>query len=219
MAPILDQEEFTSYNNRLSLSLREFFIPQYSQIVQYFFVGSIFMLLENAGELWHRFSLGYLDNDSLGSVLDKSAPAFTRFLNSIGNSKLPVAFFWILIGCTVYILIWLLLNIFNNLRNDVIASSYIPNGSPKKLKFWESVIFHKFLLFSSIGLLIGYIFAGLKIASPLANIFLSSITDFSFPFKLIESVAALTAAAFLMYIFSLLLRLSANMWRLVYRNL
>lgn len=220
MGVILNTEELESYNSRLSLSLKNFFLPDKTQISLYVLISSLLLVFVNAGRIWHKFSADYLDRASLGDTINSTVPSVAHFLNSLQGSRVPLIVFWCLAGCSIYILIWFIINIVDNIRNDIIADSYLPGNSPTRKVFWETILFRKIVLVAIAVLLIAYVVVGYRLLLPtLGDLFYTSVTIFKLPISPLEIILAIMVVAFLLHVFTVLLHLASNSWRLVYRNL
>lgn len=216
LLPEISQQR--SYNNRWSMSLRDFFLPNGTQISLYLLVSSLLLVLINAEAIWRKFSSYYLDQASFGDAFAQSTPTITDFINKLQGSRIPLFIFWAFVGCSVYIFIWFIINIISNIRNDIVADSYLqPKNSSRRL-FWESVIARKILLFFCIVVLAAYTLVGLKFLVVVADFFYSAIDIFKYVSgaKILVSVLIVS---FLLYVFILLSHLTTNLWRLVYRSL
>lgn len=209
----------TSYNSRLSISLREFFLPSVAQVSLYTLIGTLLLVLLSSGEIWKKISGDYFDNAGFGEIFNHSVPSVTTFINKIQMGRLPLAVFWGLIGCSIYIIIWFIINIINNVRNDIIADSYLQSTGLRRRLFWESVIARKILLSFCVVLVVAYIVVGLKFLPIVANFFYSAISSFRLPVSTLKIIISISIITFLIYLFILLSHLTVNLWRLVYRDL
>lgn len=208
-----------SYNSRLSITARQFFIPSLPQILLYMLISSLLLVLLSGPSIWKKFNENLQSNVTLGDVITGNAPFLQRVVDKLSHSRIPEIVFWLLVGCSIYIVIWFARNIINNIRNDVVADSYLhPVGYDRKM-FWQSIFARKILLFSCMGLLLAYVIVGFKFLSVISKFFYSAIDGFSLSPSIVQIIGSVLAVAILIYLLILLFHLTVNLWRLVYRNL
>lgn len=114
--------------------------------------------------------------DSVKSSLKTYTPTFHA-------PKLELYFFWGLVGAIAYIAFWIVLNIFTDIRNDLLASSksYSHPESFNRTRYWSSIILRELLrVVAFLGLII-YIIVWLKKIAPNLIIvfekFINSLVD------------------------------------------
>lgn len=215
---IFKSETPVPYNSRPSLSLRQFFIPTLSQSSLYLLISSLVLILTNAHAIWKLFSNNYLAKASFNEFVNQSAPSVTQHINKLQNSRLPLYILWGVIGCSVYIIMWFISTTAINIRNDLIADSYLHPKDYNRQKFWRSVIGHKtFLLFLSITL-IAYVYTFVRFLGTTSKLFYSAIENFRLSPSVIEILLSIATMAILIHILIVLLHLVYNSGRDIYFN-
>ncbi len=209
----------SSYNSRFSISAKQFFIPSRTQISLYVLISSLLLVVINGPTIWTKFKSNLQTDITFSDVIVGNAPFLQKFIDRLSRSRIPEIVFWLLVGCTVYIIVWFIHNITNNVRNDVVADAYLHPTNYNRRLFWQSVLARKTLLFFCLVVLIAYIFAGLKFLSVLAKFFYAAIDNFMLPSSIMEIILCIAMTTLLLYLFILLAHLTINLWRLVYRNL
>lgn len=209
----------SSYNSRFSVSARQFFIPSRAQFLMYTLVSVLLLVLLNGHAIWTKFK-GNLQQDlTLSDVIVSNAPFLQKVIDRLSHSRVPEIVFWLLVGCGIYIIIWFMRNISSNIVNDVVADSYLHPKDYDRQMFWQSIIARKILLFFSLGVLIAYFVVAVKFLPVVARFFYSAIDDFRLSPSVVQIMISILITTLLIYFFILLTHLSANLWKLVYRNL
>lgn len=209
----------TSYNSRFSVSARQFFLPSRAQFFMYILVSSLVLIFLNGQTIWNNFK-GNLQSDlTLSDVVIGNAPVLQKVIDQLAHSRVPEIVFWLMVGCGVYIIVWFIRNISGNVINDVVADSYLHPKNYSRWMFWQSVIARKILFFFCIFLLIVYVFTGIKFLPAVARFFYSAIDGFSLSPSIVQIIISVFITSFVLYLFILLVHLTVNLWRLVYRNL
>lgn len=209
----------SSHNSRFAISARQFFIPTRTQLFLYTLISSLLLVLLNGQTIWSKFKTNLQADITFSDVIVGNAPFMQQVIDRLLHSRVPEIVFWLLIGCGVYIIVWFIHNITSNIRNDVVADSYLHPTNYDRRLFWQSVIARKILLFSCVIVLITYIAASLKFMPVLAKFFYSAIDGFRLSPSVVEIILSVAITTLLIYLFILLIHLTVNLWRLVYRNL
>lgn len=209
--------KITSHNSRPDGLARQLFLPDLAQISLYILSSILILALGNINAFWD-----YLNHDPIGQ--QKAANIFIGeggnggFLNNITQNRLSQVIFWILVGSVIYAVIWFLKNIVTNLHNDVIADEFVHPKAYNRAKYWESVISRKLLFTFICVVLIGFLYAAIKLLPSLSGIFFSAIYNFKFS-NLGDIAEAVLILAFLLHILVVLTRLTANSWRFIHADL
>jgi hypothetical protein len=174
-----------------------FFLPTIYQIVLYFLISCLLLIMLNTGKAWD-----YLNNTvlipqgGLDSIIATNAPSLHTVLNYVSQSIILQVIFWVFVGSVVYVLIWFVKNIAINLLNDITADQYIHPKSYQRTKFWSSIL-----------------------ARFLANICYEAIVKFHpvhSSLTILESALVITGV---IYILVVVVHIVANSWRLLYKDL
>lgn len=215
---LFDSKESTSYNSRESLSLREFFIPSWSQNFLYILVGLLTLVLANAHAIWSLFSNTYLSEASFNEFINQSAPGISAHLGKLQAGRLPLFVLWGLIGSSVYIILWFIGTTANNIRNDLIADSYFHPIDNKRREFWKSVLGQKAFLVLLLIMLIAYVYAFLRFLNAISNFFYSAIAHFKLTTSVAEILLSVFATAVLIYVLIIVTHLVYNSFKDINRN-
>ena len=215
---IFNSKTPVAHSSRASLSLRQFFIPTLSQSSLYLLISCLTLILINARAIWELFSNNYLTNASFNEFVNQSAPGVTQQINQLQASRLPLYILWGLIGCSIYIIVWFISTTAGNIRNDLIADSYLHPIDYDRRGFWGSVIGRKaFLLFLSITL-IAYVYAFVQFLGAISKLFYSAIEDFRLSPSVVEIVLSIAAVAILIHVLIVITHLVYNSGRQIYFN-
>jgi len=216
------KNENRSYNTgRLTVTSRKFLLPSWPKILLYILVGALLMMLLNARAIWDQFNNNVLIPTGAGSTTLslKQAGWAQRTFDGVLNGRLAQVIFWALAGCAVYVCIWFVINIFTNIRNDIVADEFVHPGNYSRRGYWESVLARKGFLAAVIVTFIGFTFALLRVLPSLATLFLSALQPFKLSPSAGEVIGTVLAAAFLVYVLVLLAHIAFNTWRSIYSDL
>ncbi len=203
----------------IHFSVARLLIPAPAEVFLYLLISLLSLLFMNVRQLW-----SYFTNDVLASKADfnsivSGTPWLQKVTSAIYQSRLLQVLFWLFMGCAVYVLIWFLGNIYNNVRNDFVADSYIhPNDYDRK-RFWESVVGRKVFFVIIVVLTLAYLLTVIRIMPLLGGLCRSAVQNFSWNPGLPELIGSWVAIAIFIYIFVFLLRLSVNAWKLIFVEL
>lgn len=205
-----------SYNTTVGATAKPYLLPGIAQILLYLLLSILLLLALNARNIWRYFSDTVVISQS---QLEPSSSWISRTWDSVLHGIWLQILFWILVGCLVYIFIWFLSNIIANIRNDIIADDYKHPAFYSHYKFWESVLARKVFFGVSLTLLIIYFFFFARMTKLLAQLCYSAFSNFSWTSSLQSTVGAIISCAFLIYILILLLHITANAWRVTFKDL
>ena len=192
---------------------RNFFIPSPYQIILYLLVGALLLVLIKARAIWEELG-GSLIIDTIAET-----PAANSAWGKIASGPLPQIVFWALIGMIMYFVVWFVWNIFINLKNDMAADKFVHPRNYDRNNYWSGVLAHKAFFALTVVVFISYIVMMFKFLPVIADSAYSALSSFNFPKDLLSTAIYVSISGLLVYVFVLLLRLSANTWQSVYKDL
>lgn len=209
-----------SHNSQSRGSLISFIIPGPIQILLYILSGLIILALINARAVWE-----YLYKDPVGQqrAVDLFAngsankPA-SGLLSSSLPARISQILVWTIIGIIIYSVIWFIKNLFNNIRNDIVADEYVHPKNYNRAGYWRSILLRKVFFVFTATVFVGFVYTLIKILPLISNIFYQSLKNF----KLSGSGKMLGASLFLALLIHLLvviIRMMASSWRFIYADL
>jgi hypothetical protein len=197
-----------------------FFLPTVYQVILYFLVSCLLLIMLNLGKAWKYLNDTVLKpQGGLDSVIATNTPSLHKILNSISQSIILQVIFWVFVGCVVYVLIWFVKNITINILNDITADQYVHPKSYHRSSFWSSIIARRIFFWISVIILIVYLSVSMRFIAYLANICYDAVVKFS-PLQssldILESALVVTG---IIYILVVILHIAVNSWRLMYKDL
>ncbi len=213
-------ESIHSHNTSNTFVLRRFILPSPVQILLYILSGLIILSAINARAIWR-----YLYNDPAGqqravSIFTESpsSQASSGFLSSLAQGRLLQILLWTLIGVVIYSVIWFIKNLFNNVRNDIVADEYVHPKSYNRLGYWKSILLRKAFFILNVSVLLGLIYASARILPLLSSTFYLSIHNFRLADISGVFVSSLMLAV-LMHVVVVTIHTTLNSWRFIYADL
>lgn len=204
-----------SYNTIVGLTPKQYLLPGFVQIFLYLLLSLFVLMALNTRNIWHYFKdVTVLPNGST----DNSTDLANRGWHLISHGVWLQILFWVLVGCLVYIFIWFLSNLIANIRNDIVADQYKHPSTYSRLKFWESVLSRKVFFGFCVIVLIVYLWFFVLMANLLAKLCYSAFTNFGWLSSTGELLGAVISCAFLIYLLVLLVHITANSWRLIFKE-
>ncbi len=199
--------------------IKNFFVPDPTGAVIYFFISAILLGILNFKTFWHLLN-GSLAVSSGGAALPSAySSALNNFWGYVTQSRLLQILFWVFVGIIAYTLVWFVWNVINNLRNDVVAGDYVHPRSYTRASYWKSVLENKVIFAVSAIALVIYCLLLFKLFSVISSLFLSAIENFRLVNSLTLIVSSMLAGAFLLYFLVILGRITKNSWLSIYRGL
>jgi len=209
---------FVKSNNSDSKDLvRQFIVPSPLQAVIYLLVSMLLLVLIKARAIWEALGGSILIEQSSGAAAN--TPASTNIWGQISNSPIPQIVFWGAIGMIMYAVVWFAWNIITNLRNDMAADEFVHPKNYDRSKYWKTVLARKGFFAASVLLIAIYLYALAKFLPVIADASYSDIASFSFPSSVIGLVLYFLVIGALIHLFVLLIRVMANAWRSIYKDL
>lgn len=200
--------------------LGSFSRPSLEELLIYLLLGIVFISVLNIRALWEAINNSvqttYVDTSSL---IDEKLLTFGDRLNGLLEGRPGQMLFWAVVGCLIYMLIWLAQNFYINLRNDVVADKYLHPKNYKSTNYWEGVLAHKIFFVSVVVVFFVYIYMSLTIFIPvLSKMFYFATFSFSVPDSVLQLIFIALGSSVLLYTFVFLAKLVAYSWRTVINN-
>jgi hypothetical protein len=207
-----------SNSNRVSTfsGLKSILLPSGLEVFLYLVVSILLLSLSNAKKIWHYFS-GYFSHQS-GFDLGSKIPGINTLSKAYQGRVLQIIF-WVIVGIAIYTLFWFLRNIVNNVRNDVVAGSYVRPRDYKVSNYWKSILMRKILFGLSVVLLIVYLYAGIQMVAQLGSLCYDYVTKFQPIHSTLYILGGLFFTCLLLHVFIILCRVSARSWQFIYTDL
>jgi hypothetical protein len=219
MAKAVKNKEL-SYNSagqRVIGGLRK---PSIADAVIYFIAGALFISAINYRDVW-----SVINNSVQTKVVDTSALIDDKLagvgdrINHLLDGRVGQMIFWAIVGCFIYMLIWLIQNTLINLRNDVVADQYLHPKSYKRSGYWEGVIAQKIFFVALVVSFFIYIFLSYSVFVPiLSQIFYVTIFGFEVPGSILLLSLVFLLSAIMIYTFVLLTKLLINSYQTIVNN-
>lgn len=190
-----------------------------AQFSLYAVISILLLVAFNGPAIWDYFNQNVLvQQGTFQNAVDQNS-SFYKLFGSLAASRVPLFVFWIIVGCGIYLMVWLLRNIYINLRNDMVADDYVHPASYSRSNYWSSVLGRKIFLVTSWLLLMGSLFASsFGLMPALAKLAREAVSSFSLPSSAMQLLAALAVTTGLIYVLVVLLRLSVYASRAVFKG-
>ncbi len=216
------QTDIQSHNSTSTIGAtnKQLLLPSGSQILLYFLISILILTTLNLDKAWNYLNQVVLvPQGGLDSLIAKNAPGLHKFLNYISQSVLLQVIFWIGVGCVVYVLIWFAKNIFINIRNDMVADNYVHPASYKRSSYWESVVARKIFFWVSLLVLLFFVISGTRLVVYLSDLCYLMVSEFHAKHSVFVISKSVLATTGFIYVLVLLIHLTVNSWRLMYKDL
>ena len=206
-----------SDNTKTEDLVREFVVPSPLQAVVYLLVGMLLLILIKARAIWETVGGSILlERDASPAI---NTPASDNIWGQISSSPLPQILFWGAVGMVMYAVVWFGWNIITNLRNDLAADEFVHPKNYDRSKYWRTVLARKAFFAASAVLLAVYIFALFKFLPVIADASYADVASFSLPSSVMGLTLYFLVIGALIHFFVLLVRIVANSWRSIYKDL
>ena len=200
---------------------KSFLIPSVSQLVLYLLITTLLLVAFNLGHIWDYLNNNILasGSDGLGDIIGDDSSSLHQFFNSISHSVVLQVVFWVCLGSLIYLFIWFVRNIVINILNDVVAANYVHPQGYNRFHYWESIIARKVFFAISLAILIFYFFAGWRLVDSLSELAYRLFPDFTDPQNFLKLAGIVVVIMALVHSFILIIRITVNSWRFIYRDL
>jgi len=207
------KKNIRSHSTQTSNPGRAFWLPDWLQLLLYFFISFLILVALNFRALWD-----HLNRDTLAST-SENASGLQSWLAGSSQTRILQFVFWMFIGCTVYVFIWFIGSVFTNIYNDVVVDEYVHPKTFNRKRYWQSVLFRKLFWITSLVTLMAFILTSIKLMPQLGNLAFRGVQDFNWRDSSLELLGALAATTGIIYLFVLLVHICLNSWRAINRDL
>jgi hypothetical protein len=206
-----------SYNTTvLGLNPWRFLKPGLPQLVLYLASTLILLLVFNLSRIWSLLTSG---GTGLSEIAASNASGLYKAWHIFSNSNLIAGFWWGLLGCAIYLVIWFFRSLITNIRNDLVVANYVHPVTYKEYLFWRALILRKVFFGLSLLALLIYSFATLKTVAALANFSFWRIETGLNVIGYCQLAGIILVGMLLLHGFTLLMKLTLNFWQFIYRDL
>lgn len=192
-----------------------FFKPGIAEIILYFLISSILLVLINAGGILKALGGDYIGSpEQLHASFTNLSSGFSSSFTGALGGRLGQIILWAFIGALTYIGLWLAKNILNSFENDVISAHYLHPSSYNRAGYWGSSLAGKLFLAGLILILFGYVFIAVRAILPALGVMAgSAIRHFDWQSSPAYILFALCGMSLVIYIGVILLRLAIHLWK------
>jgi hypothetical protein len=211
-------QNINSNSSRVSAfsGIKSIFLPSGLVFFIYLVVSMLLLALANANNIWHHFS-GYFSHQD-GFDLGSKIPLINTLSKSYQGRVLQIIF-WIIVGIAIYSLFWFLRNIINNIRNDVVAGSYVRPRDYNVSNYWKPILVRKILFGFSLLLLIAYFFMSIRMVLVLGSVCYDYVVKFQPARSSLYILVGILATCLLLHVFIILCKFCARSWQFIYTDL
>lgn len=213
------RESILFYKDGSRPSLRELIFPSRHRVISELIIGTILLAFLNSRAIWSYLNSNHwLQSQQLdfGDILNAKIQHIYYYFSGLAGGRFLQIVFWLIVGCLIYLLIWFMINIITDIRNDIVADSYVHPRFYNRAAYWQSIIFDRILLVSIVVVFLVYIFLFLKFLPKLAKLCYEALQSFSLPHSPLVIVACIIGLAVLLQALGLLSRLLINAWKYIY---
>lgn len=201
-------DENLSANTRTQHPLKHLFFPSTLTWLVYGLVSLASLVLLNIQALWQIFS----GQEAAPFTSQDIAPLTDKFIDFQDKLATPaVMLLWMGIGVVTYVLIWFFENAAFMAKSELQQSTYVqkPKG------YWLSALTSNLFLIFIVLIWISFIAVYLRVLLPVfTEMFNSGLYDEAIANRLIDTIGAVLANAFSIYLIVLFQRLLSYSWRL-----
>lgn len=209
-----------SYNSTAQHVIGGFSRPTAIEVALYLIASILFISLINFKTLWNVINNTVQTKAvDTSAVIDEKLLGLGDRLDGLLDGRVGQMIFWAIVGCIIYMLIWLAQNTIINLRNDVIADKYLHPNSYKSSSYWEGVIAHKIFFVCLLVGFITYVYFAFSLFIPiLSQAFYVATYSFTVPDSVFQLIITLILNAILLYIFVMLGKLVIYSYQAIVNN-
>jgi hypothetical protein len=209
---VLPKEILSSSQQRHWAQLK-FFLPGLVELFLYMTISLWVLAVINANAFLKFYSVKIAGsqeviNQSLGADIS----TVSRHLDQAVGNRLGGFIIWFSLGLIIYCFVWLLINIYINVRNDFTAANYVWPDHLNRKSYWQSIVALKTQLAATIVGLVVFIVLLTKFLPRISSYFYKGVVSLPSVRKLHWIILSLIAATLLVYVFILLIRLLRVMW-------
>lgn len=213
--------ETVSSSNKIP-RLRDILLLDSPQVILSLVIALSFYIFISIPNFWQSITGGNDTKTSSQYITDwltQTAPWLYSTYSTIVGGRAVQVLFWLLAGATTYLLIWFIGSILINIRNDIVADSYIHPKFYNRRYFWLSVTFRKLFFVLIFAILIVYLPVALGLLVQLSDLGYEAIIMISSIDNIRNLIGAILTGLLLVHVFFILLRLTINAWNYIYKDL
>src|SRR6266404_1007391 len=144
-----------------------FFRPGGAEIILYFLISLILLVIYNSGDIIQRLGSNYLGSpQNLKSNFTTLSNGFSNSFSTALGGRLGQIMLWSFVGALAYMALWLAKNILNSFENDIISDHYLHPSSYSRIGYWGSSFSVKIFLAAMLLISAGYIFLVVRAVLP-----------------------------------------------------
>lgn len=209
MPDIESESEITSHQTA------NFFKPGIAEVVLYFLLSGIALLLINVGGILKALGGNYIGSpQELHASFTNLSSGFSSSFSGALGGRLGQIILWAFIGAVTYIGLWLVKNVLNSFENDIISAHYLHPSSFSQAGYWGSSLAGKLFLGGLILVTFGYTFIALRAILPAFGVMAgSAVYNFAWQSSPAYLLFALCGMSLVLYIGTVLLRLAIHLWK------
>lgn len=196
--------------------LINFLLPSWLTLFMYILVSLVLLFIINANQLWNIFFGTIITNpNGVGSITILNNVYSTRFSELFGN--VIVVVLWTVVGCLIYIALWLTQNSLVGAKHEIDSS--IIGVNKKKPNILHSLVAH-YMFFGALSTLTIFslyifIFIGLPV---IRTIFLAMFLHIDLN-SLLSGLAAVLLLALILHVLNMLLKIYSRFWGIYIKGL
>lgn len=195
--------------------LSEFRRPGWAEILIYLLCGLVLVMLVNIRTLGEAISNSVQTTAiDTSKIIDLKLVELGDHINSLLSGRPGQMLFWAIVGCLIYVLIWLSQNFLINIRNDVVSDKYMHPKSYESTSYWQGVIAHKIFFGAVIVTFLLYCYFAVIIFIPvLSKIFYYAALNFKLLSSTLELLIIIIFSAIVIYVGVFLAKLISHSWK------
>jgi hypothetical protein len=209
MAKLKSQSEASSHQ------AGDFFKPSAAEVLLYFLISIILLVVLNSGNIINRLGANYLGSpENLKSNFTTLSTGFSQSFSSALGGRLGQIILWSFVGALSYIALWLAKNILNSFENDIISAHYLHPSSYSRVGYWGSAFSAKIFFAAMLLVAAGFLFVAITAVLPaVAALAGSAAYNFRASVSPLYIAFAIAGVALVIYIAIVLMRLVSHLWK------
>lgn len=211
-------KKIQSHNSQYLSSLKELLFPSPVQAFLYLLTSSLALSVFNARAFWSYLSSDPVGKKTAASLFINGSQAGGSIWTKISQGRISLIIFWVIVGAIIYTVVWFLKNIFINIQNDIIADAFVHPKSYNRARYWESVLIRKVYFGGATVVLLGYIYAAVKLLPLFSSMFFAAIYNFG-PVNLVSLISVVVVLSLLLHLFVVLIHMTISSWRFIFTDL
>ncbi len=215
-------EHNVSNTSKLRLFLTQFLLPQPIELIPYFFVSLLALLVASNQTLLVILSDGSPITDTgFNDVFSQRLGYLDELMQTPILGRIILFLFWLAIGSIVYMFVWLFQNLVVEVYDDV---AHAKLGTPTENtdedgNWWGTTLSHTIFVGSSIIVLLFFVLITVNFLFPAAvQLFEIGLQTYTERSGILKLVAAILGTMFMAYVFVLFWRLFFRLRSYIYNS-